>query len=118
MELLTLTYYGNSVQTWILALAVALVALVVMLFTKRLIVRQLRRLADRTSNELDDFAAAVLSQTKAFFLVALAVLAGAQALILPFTVTIFTVYYFDLRARREGHDLFRELDAESPRVGA
>jgi hypothetical protein len=33
----------------------------------------------------------------------------AQALILPYTGAVFTIYYYDLRVRREGMDMFREL---------
>ena len=83
MEFLTVTFYGNSVQTWTLAVAIALVTLVVLGFAKAFVVRQLTRIADRTSNDLDDLAAEILDRTKMFFLFALAVLAGAQALILP-----------------------------------
>ena len=83
MEFLTATFYGNSLQTWTLAVAIAIVTLVVLGFAKAFVVRQLTRIADRTANDLDDLAAEILDRTKIFFLVALAALAGAQALILP-----------------------------------
>lgn len=35
----------------------------------------------------------------------------AQALMLLYTASVFTIYYYDLRVRREGLDLFTELDA-------
>ncbi len=83
MELLTLTYYGNSVQTWALALIIAVVTLLGLGIAKAVVVNQLRRIADRTTNGLDDLAADVLDRTHMFFLAGLAILAGAQALILP-----------------------------------
>ncbi|MFP4624702.1 MAG: mechanosensitive ion channel family protein [Gemmatimonadota bacterium] len=83
MEFLAYTFYGNSTQTWLLAALIAVVVLAVVGFAKSLVVRQLKRLADRTANDLDDLAAAILDRTKPFFLVALSLLAGAQALILP-----------------------------------
>jgi hypothetical protein len=40
----------------------------------------------------------------------------AQALTVPYTAAVFTVYYYDLRVRREGMDLFQEMrEAESAR---
>jgi len=33
----------------------------------------------------------------------------AQALMLPYTASVFTIYYYDLRVRREGLDFFSEL---------
>lgn len=35
----------------------------------------------------------------------------AQALILPFTAAVLTVYYYDIRVRREGFDLFLRVSA-------
>ncbi len=83
MEFLTQTFYGNSLQSWTLAAVVTLVALLAMGFGKALVVRQLTRIADRTANEMDDMAAEVLARTKLFFLLALAVLAGAHVLVVP-----------------------------------
>jgi small-conductance mechanosensitive channel len=83
MEFLTHVYYGNSVQTWTLAAAITLVVLLVLALVKRFVLAQLRRLAARTANDLDDMVAAILGRTRPFFLFALAVLSGAQALLLP-----------------------------------
>ena len=83
MEFLTYTFYGNSARSWLLAAAIAIVLLVVLQGAKAFVVRHLSALADRTANDLDDLAAAVIARTKFFFLLALSVLAGAQTLILP-----------------------------------
>ena len=83
MPFLTYTLYGNSVQTWLLAGALALISLLALVFAKRFVVRHLGRLADRTQNDLDDLAAAVLDRTRGFFMIALAVMAGIQLLVLP-----------------------------------
>lgn len=82
MELLTQSFYGNSLQSWGLAAAVMVVALLVLGVTKSFVVRQLRRIADRTANDYDDLAADILDRTRLFFLMAMAMLAGAQTLIL------------------------------------
>ncbi len=86
MDLFARTFYGNSVQAWTMTVAITIGVVLVLGLAKSFIIRQLQRLADRTSNELDDMAAGVLDQTRLFFLLALAVLAGAQALILPDSV--------------------------------
>ncbi len=83
MEFLTYTIYGNSVQTWTLALAIALVVLGALIAGTSFVVQNLRRLSARTANELDNLAAAVLDRTRLFFLIAIAVLAGMQLLVLP-----------------------------------
>ena len=83
MQFLTYTLYGNSVQSWILAAALTLVVMAGLAFARRFVVRHLTRLADRTSNELDDLAAAILDRTKGFFLFAVAVIAGSQLLVVP-----------------------------------
>ncbi|MEJ2502077.1 MAG: mechanosensitive ion channel family protein [Gemmatimonadota bacterium] len=83
MEFLTYTFYGNSTQTWLLAAALTLIVLVALQGAKAFVVRQLTAFAGRTTSDLDDLAAAVLSRTKFFFLLALGILAGTQILILP-----------------------------------
>ena len=83
MEFLAYTFYGNSAETWLLAGTVAIVTFVVLAGVKSFVVRQLRALAQRTSNTLDDLGAAVVDRTKVFFLFGLSILAGAQLLLLP-----------------------------------
>ena len=83
MRFLAYTFYGNSVQTWALALIITAVVATLLLAVRAFIVRQLGQLAHHTANEFDDLAAGVLDRTRSFFLFALAVLAGAQLLVLP-----------------------------------
>ena len=83
MEFLAYTLYGNSVQSWLLALLVTVLALAILAFARSFVIRNLTALSDRTSNHLDDLAAGVIGRTKGFFLVALAVIAGSQVLLLP-----------------------------------
>ena len=83
MEFLAYTIYGNSVQSWALGLAVTLVVAGGLAMISSFVVRHLSRLAERTQNDLDDLAAAVLAKTRLFFLVALGLLAGSQILLLP-----------------------------------
>ncbi|HUG39785.1 MAG TPA: mechanosensitive ion channel family protein [Longimicrobiales bacterium] len=83
MEFLAYTVYGNSVQSWALALALTLVIAGGLAMATSVVVRHLTRLSERTSNDLDDLAAAVLGRTRLFFLVAIAIVAGSQILLLP-----------------------------------
>ena len=83
MEFLAHTLYGNSVQSWLLALLVTALALAILVFARSFVIRNLRMLSERTSNHMDDLAAGVIGRTKGFFLLALALIAGSQALLLP-----------------------------------
>jgi small-conductance mechanosensitive channel len=82
MEFLAYTLYGNSVQSWVLALLITLAAFVALGVLKGFVVTRLTRLADKTANELDDLAAAVLAQTRLVFLFALALITGMQFVVL------------------------------------
>lgn len=83
MEFLAYTLYGNSLQSWGLAFALTIAVTGGLVMTTSFLVRYLGGLAERTSNELDDLAAAVLDRTKLFFLLALGLIAGTQILLLP-----------------------------------
>ena len=82
MEFLAHTLYGNSLQTWLLALAITLVVAGGLAAAVSFTVRHLTRLAGRTTNELDNLLTSVLAKTRMFFLVAIAVLVGSQVLLL------------------------------------
>lgn len=82
MEFLNDVIAGNSVLEWLIAAGIAFLVLGGLVVVRTFVVRQLRRLSDRTDNELDDLAAAILQRTHFIFLLALAVVAGAQALVL------------------------------------
>jgi small-conductance mechanosensitive channel len=74
---------GNSLATWGMAIAIACVASFVFLLTRRIAVSRLRALSKRTETHLDDVAAAVLANTRAFFIAALSIRFGAASLTLP-----------------------------------
>jgi small-conductance mechanosensitive channel len=79
----SVSYYGNSLERWIIALAIAVLAGAVLYAAKAILRRQVARWAARTRTNLDDLAVEVLSSTRSFFIVFLALYAGAQALQLP-----------------------------------
>jgi small-conductance mechanosensitive channel len=76
-------FYNNTVRTWLAALAVCVGVYVVLAIARRLLLRHLGALADRTHNTLDDGIAEVASHTRYFFLAFTALYAGSRVLILP-----------------------------------
>nr|WP_245302024.1 mechanosensitive ion channel family protein [Symbiobacterium terraclitae] len=76
-------FYGNSLQDWLLALAVAAGTYLVLAFLIRVVVGRLARIAAQTSTQLDDAITDVLSRTAVWFKLYLAVYAGSRALVLP-----------------------------------
>jgi len=83
MEFLQSTYLGNSVQTWIVAVAVGLVTLIVLRLLQSIVARKLSARAERTKIDLDDLAAELVRKTRFFFPLIVALYAGVQPLTLP-----------------------------------
>jgi small-conductance mechanosensitive channel len=83
MEFLGWTYLGNTVQTWIVAVAVALVVLVALRLFQGIVARRLSARAERTRIDLDDLAAELVRKTRFFFPLIVALYAGVQPLALP-----------------------------------
>ena len=78
------SFYGNPLSKWITALAVAVGGYLLLSIVKSLVVYQLRRLAARTVNRIDDLISDLLArQTKSILLMVLAILAATQFLTLP-----------------------------------
>ena len=78
MEFFDTVLANNTVLEWIIAAGVALLVVALVEAAKAFIIRHLTRLAKRTANEFDDLAAAVIRRTRFFFVLALALIAGAQ----------------------------------------
>ncbi len=83
MDFLQQTYYGNSLQTWLTAAGITVVALLVFYLTRTIVVRKLQALARRTKTEIDDILTAALAKSKSFLLTILAIYLGTLALNLP-----------------------------------
>jgi len=56
-------FLGSSVRSWLLAVTIAAAAYLVLMLTKRLIVRRLGRIAGRTATEVDDFVVDMVRRT-------------------------------------------------------
>lgn len=83
VDLLSREYFGNTLQAWLTALAIAVAALVVLRVVQAIIANRVEKLASRTTTKWDDLVVAVLRKTKAWFLAIAAVVAGASFVELP-----------------------------------
>jgi len=68
MELLGKIYLGNTIQTWLVASGILIIAFIVLKTVHSLLISRLSRLADKTETELDDLVVAMLKSTKFFTL--------------------------------------------------
>ena len=68
MELLGKIYLGNTIQTWLVASGILIIAFIVLKTVHSLLISRLSRLADKTETELDDLVVAMLESTKFFTL--------------------------------------------------
>jgi small-conductance mechanosensitive channel len=84
-ELAKLNFYGNGARAWLTAIIVVAVAVPLLLATRRLLVRRLGALAERTSLDVDDLVVALLERTHGAFLFLVALFGASFALELPDT---------------------------------
>ncbi len=77
------TFYGNTVQAWLIALAITAVTFLALRVVERVIVARLKKLTARTKTRWDDLVVHSLQNTKLLFLFVVAVLAGSTAVTLP-----------------------------------
>lgn len=77
------TFYGNTLEQWLIALLVAAVVMVGLRIIKGVVSSRLRAFAEKTSTRLDDFFSDLLHRVKPFFLLAVALYAGSLFLTLP-----------------------------------
>jgi small-conductance mechanosensitive channel len=81
-SLLAQRLLGNDPLSWIISIGAAAFAFVLLLLINRFVVRKLRSLAARTSTQIDDVLAEVLSRTSSLTLFVIATVLGAQFLTL------------------------------------
>jgi small-conductance mechanosensitive channel len=83
LEFLDWTFYGNSLTSWLLALAVAVFVFAALYGLRRFVLRQLRRLGARTRTDVDDIATEAVAATRRWYLGLVAIWAGTMFLALP-----------------------------------
>jgi len=95
MMLLERIYFGNSVQTWLIAAGVILVTFLTLLLIKKIMIRHLSRLAERTETQIDDLLLAMLSRTKHLFLFFMSLYIGSNLFFLqPNVLKIWNKMFF------------------------
>jgi small-conductance mechanosensitive channel len=73
-------YFGNSTRAWLVAAGIGAVVYLAMVVIQRLAISRLGRLAQRTDTDFDDAIVEVVRNTRAFFLLAIAIYAGMRGL--------------------------------------
>lgn len=80
MQLMNTIYLGNSVRTWVVALAVAAAIYTVLKVLKAVFHRKLKALSAKTATDVDDLVAELIRRIKFFFLFAVSVYLGSKVL--------------------------------------
>lgn len=87
-SLLAFSLYGNSVQQWLIAVAAAVATFFVLRFLKGVITRRFKKLADKTSNKLDDFVVELFASVHSALLAVVAIYIAVTLLTLPDTYAV------------------------------
>jgi small-conductance mechanosensitive channel len=77
LGILEYSFLDNAVQNWLIALAVAAIALIILYLVKRLSMSRLITLSRQTENTWDDAAADMLSRTRSPFILVIALFLGS-----------------------------------------
>lgn len=80
---LTTVFYGNEIQTWLIALAIAVGSLIALRLVEQVLVVRVQRLAKTTHTIIDDVIIGALRKTKLLYLFVVSVYLGSLALTLP-----------------------------------
>ncbi len=83
MNVFNFTFYGNTLATWLVALAVAVVVTLALRAVRGTLARRLGAMVGKTETRLDDLVFDLVTQTKLWFLVILGLYAGRYFLTLP-----------------------------------
>lgn len=83
MEFLDRIIWQNTVYEWLVALAVLTGGILILELVKKILVRRIRSLANRTATDLDDAVADLFKTTKFFFLLVISLKVATNFLTLP-----------------------------------
>jgi small-conductance mechanosensitive channel len=73
-------YFGNTIRSGATALAIVVGATVILAVARRIIVRRLRMLAERTTTDIDDLIVDLLGRTRLSFLIAIAIYGASHTI--------------------------------------
>jgi small-conductance mechanosensitive channel len=83
MEILDQVFYSNPLRNWLAAVIVVTAVCLGLLLFRRIVVKRFKNFSRRTQTYADDVIAHILKQTHAWFMLVLALAAGATFLRLP-----------------------------------
>jgi len=89
MKFMDRVYAGNTIEEWMVALGISIVSLLFFYAIQYVFVRRLKKLAQRTANELDDLVVELLNRTHPLFFVVMALYVGLFGLELSSSVIFF-----------------------------
>lgn len=82
-SLLERQYFGNSVETWLIALGIIVASFVILKVLQAIVARRLATIAKTTITQLDDLVVDVIGKTKFIFVLVASLYAGTSVLVLP-----------------------------------
>ena len=74
-------YFGNSTRSWLIAAAVGAVVFLALRIIQSILVNRLGKLASRTDNDFDDAVVDIVRNTRAFFFLAISLIAAMRGLV-------------------------------------
>ena len=89
MNILEYSFYGNTVQTWLVALAAFILTVLALQFIRWILEKRVVTLIKRSKTKVDDYLLPLLRQTRFFFFLAIGVYVGSLFLLLPETVLVW-----------------------------
>ena len=124
-RLLSTTFFENTVQEYLIALGIFLGSMVVLRFFKFIIVHRLRKLSEKTENEIDDMVIEMIDVHWPFY-VLISLYVGAMFITLPDIVAryidyvlLFVLVYYAIKAVQRMIDfgakvIIKKQEAEGP----
>lgn len=83
MNILEYSFYENTVQTWLIALASSILTVLILQLIRRILEKRVVALIKKSQTKIDDYLLPLLRQTRLFFLLAVGVYVGSFFLALP-----------------------------------
>ena len=80
LDLLQYQWFHNSLQAWLIGAGTATVAFVGLMLVRRMLLTRIGRMAERTTNHIDDMVVGVVKNTRPWVLLAMSLYLGALPL--------------------------------------
>lgn len=82
MDFLETVYWGNTAQSWLIAVAIAMASFAVLKIVQRMAISRLSKLAAKTATQVDDLVVSVIKQTKLLILLVASAYVASYSIIL------------------------------------